>query len=196
MSIAEPSNHAFPAYRAPTDARRVPQELAEARILTPAGETVTVRSIWQQRTVVLAFIRQYGCLFCRQQVAELNLRREEIEAAGGTIVLIGCGEPEEAREFQQRLSLTLELFTDPGLRTFDAAGLKRGVLTALKRGSWRAGRAAWRSGFRQSKTAGNVWQQGGVFVIDASSRIYFEHVSEWAGDHPDLSLVIAALNAM
>ena len=178
-----------------TEPGRVPEGLATGTVLTLGGDTVSVGSLWAQRTIVLTFIRQYGCLFCRQQVAELRARRAEIEAQGGNIVLIGCGEPEEARDFVNRLDLDLELYTDPGLKSFDAAGLKRGVLTALKRGSWRAGRAAWRSGFRQTKTAGNVWQQGGLFVIDQHSRVYFEHVSEWAGDHPELDHVIAALGA-
>ncbi len=193
MSVAEPTNQLIRMPEAAEGHQFVADELANSSILTTDGEPIIVSSLWSNRTLVLAFIRQYGCLFCRQQVAELMEKREAIEEAGGTIVLIGCGEPEEAKDFQSRLNLTFELYTDPGLGTFDAAGLKRGVLTALKRGSWKAGRAAWRSGFRQTKTAGNIWQQGGMFVLDSRGRKFFEHVSEWAGDHPDLDNVIEAL---
>ena len=194
MSLAESSEQRPYSAQPKETWNQAADELSTSRILTLDGEPVQVSTLWSDRTIVLAFIRQYGCLFCRQQVVELNERRPEIEAAGGTIVLIGCGEPAEARAFRDRLDLTLELYTDPGLGAFDAAGLKRGLMTALKRGSWRAGRAAWRSGFRQTKTAGNVWQQGGMFVVDSHARVYFEHVSEWAGDHPDLDLVVNALD--
>ena len=189
MNLAKSTEHHL-------DAPYVADELASGTVLTLQGDTVEVSALWSNRTIVLTFIRQYGCLFCRQQVAQLRERRQEIEASNATIVLIGCGEPKEAIEFSERLDLDLELYTDPGLKSFDAAGLKRGVLTALKRGSWKAGRAAWRSGFRQTKTAGNVWQQGGMFVVDSGGRLHFEHVSEWAGDHPDLEVVLQTLDAI
>jgi hypothetical protein len=32
---------------------------------------------------------------------------------------------------------------------------------------------------------GDPWQQGGVFVIDATGRIRYSYVSRYAGDHPD-----------
>ena len=52
---------------------------------------------------------------------------------------------------------------------------------------------AFRAGFRQARTRGDPWQQGGVLVLDRLGRIAWRHVSETLGEHAEPADVIAAL---
>jgi hypothetical protein len=39
---------------------RVPSDLAEAEVLTPEGASVRIAETWEDRPVVLAFVRHFG----------------------------------------------------------------------------------------------------------------------------------------
>ena len=41
-------------------ADRVPRLLADARVFTPAGESVRVGDVWREQTAVIALIRHFG----------------------------------------------------------------------------------------------------------------------------------------
>lgn len=43
---------------------------------------------------------------------------------------------------------------------------------------------AMKSGFRQTKTMGDAFQQGGVFVITPGGEMPYRYISKFAGDHP------------
>ena len=52
---------------------------------------------------------------------------------------------------------------------------------------------AYKAGHRQTATAGDVFQLGGVLVIHPEGRLLFRQVSTSAGDHADPATVLAAL---
>ena len=51
-------------------------------------------------------------------------------------------------------------------------------------------RAAMKKGFRQGRSAGDLWQQGGLFVIGPGPQLDFQHRNRVAGDHADLNAVL------
>jgi hypothetical protein len=55
---------------------------------------------------------------------------------------------------------------------------------------------AWRSGFRQSRAAGDPLQQGGVVVIAPGGVEHFRFMSRGAGDHPTSGQILAALTVL
>ena len=55
--------------------------------------------------------------------------------------------------------------------------------------------AASSSGFRQGARRGNPVQQGGTFVLGPGDRVRFEWRDRFAGDHPEMRQVFAALAA-
>ena len=116
-----------------------------------------------------------------------------IHRAGAELVIVGNGTPAQAADFRDAQRITTPLFVDQALRAYAAAGLRRGVATALNLRTVAHGLRALRAGQRQGATQGDPWQQGGVFVITPDDRVLFAHVSEEAGDHPDPADVIAAL---
>ncbi|MEZ4567852.1 MAG: peroxiredoxin-like family protein [Desulfobacterales bacterium] len=70
----------------------------------------------------------------------------------------------------ESFSFTGEMYVDPSLKTYKAFRLVRGVGRTLGPSSILRGFSAMKKGFRQGKSAGDLWQQGGMFVIDAGSQ--------------------------
>jgi hypothetical protein len=119
----------------------------------------------------------------------------EIHARGGELVVVGCGLPEHIAGFRAATGYDGPLVTDPSLRTFQAAGLAYGwSRTFDPRAVWK-GIAAFAGGFRQGARRGNPVQQGGTFVLGPGDRVRFEWRDRFAGDHPQIPEVLAALAA-
>lgn len=110
------------------------------------------------------------------------------------MVAIGNGTPLMARDFIERFAIAFEVFTDPSREAFALAGMRRTFGLGLK--TLGHGLRAWRGGFRQGKTQGDPWQQGGVLGIDRDGTIFFEHADEGAGDHADVQSVLAAVRML
>ncbi len=119
-----------------------------------------------------------------------------IHQAGGELVVIGNGTGEQAGWFREDTGLEVPLFTDPSLKTYEAVGARRGLLSSLNPGTIRSALRARRSGFRQSRTQGSAFQQGGVFVITPDGEMPYRYVSSFAGDHPGPEDVVRALETV
>src|SRR5262249_37827394 len=85
------------------------------------------------------------------------------------------------------------LYSDAGLGSYKAAGLKRGVLRTLNPMALAYGARTMAHGHFQGRTQGDPFQQGGVLVILPRGRIVFGHGSRWAGDTAPAGEVVAAL---
>uniref|UniRef100_A0A672P514 Alkyl hydroperoxide reductase subunit C/ Thiol specific antioxidant domain-containing protein n=1 Tax=Sinocyclocheilus grahami TaxID=75366 RepID=A0A672P514_SINGR len=66
---------------------------------TTSGEMVEIGSLWREQTVVLFFLRRFGCQVCRWMAAEVSKLEKDLKANG--VDLIGIG-PEETgvKEFK------------------------------------------------------------------------------------------------
>lgn len=117
----------------------------------------------------------------------------EIEARGGTLAMIGSGQPLHARAFREEQQLTCPLLCDPELTAYAAAGLRRSLRATFALQTLRHGLRAYREGHRQTEVQGDPWQQGGVFVFAPGDEVRYGYVSEAAGDHPAPAEFLAAL---
>lgn len=122
-------------------------------------------------------------------------RLPEIRSRGASLVLIGNGTPDFARAFREDLSLDEDvvLLVDPALRSYRAAGMRRGYGEVL---SPRLAGNAWRAlqaGYRQTAVQGDPFQLGGVLVVQAGGRVVYRFVSRVAGDHAPLEEILTAL---
>lgn len=132
-------------------------------------------------------------MFCREQIAQLREVTQEIRDRGARILAIGNGKPQQAKSFAEERDLDFPLYTDPGLRAYRAAGLRRTVSSTFNLGLVKHGVRAMKSGFRQGTVQGDPWQQGGAFVFAPGDRVLFEQRSDTAGDHVDPRELIDAL---
>ncbi len=132
-------------------------------------------------------------MFARQQAAALMRIKPLLDRNAVGLVAVGSGSPDNARQFVREFSFDGVMVVDPGLKAYKAFGLKRGVLKTLGPSSLFKGLGAMKNGFRQSAAAGDLWQQGGLFVIGPGDKVDFAHRDRFAGDLADLRRVLAAL---
>lgn len=120
-------------------------------------------------------------------------RRQEIEARGATLVVVGTGTPAQAARFAAERAPDVRVLVDPDRAAYQALGLRRGGWSVVNPSSLRNAWRALRSGHGQGTVQGDPWQQGGVFVVDREGAVRYAYASEAAGDHPPLDAVVAAI---
>ncbi len=167
--------------------------LSRVTVLDVEGREVALGSLWRDRPAVTVWLRHYGCLFCREQAAEMRTVQPRIEQLGARLVFVGNGGVRQARAFQAQHAADVTVLTDPELRSYRAIGARSGVFSTVGPGAWRAGLRALSRGARQTSVKGHPFQQGAVLVIAPGDRVVFSHISNTAGDHPPVASVVAAL---
>jgi hypothetical protein len=171
--------------------------VAACRVLGLDGSVSRLRDVWGTKPVVHVFLRQFGCLFCHEMVGSLIERVPDIQQLGAHVVMVGCGNTEQAVRFARDKRLPrfgIAIFTDPSRASFEAANLERGWGKVFLDGEAReAYRRARREGHRITGVQGDVPQLGGLMVVQPPARLTFIHRSRFAGDHPEPSEILDAL---
>jgi AhpC/TSA antioxidant enzyme len=132
-------------------------------------------------------------MFCKEQAAQLRGVKQEIEAAGARLVFIGNGNTAFAQHFKETQVPDCEVLTDPSTASYALLGARRGFWTTWTPRALPATLRAIGHGFRQSRTQGHAFQQGGVAIVDSSGVVRWSYVSRFAGDHPTPAVVVDAL---
>lgn len=90
-----------------------------------------------------------------------------------------------------------EVFTDPKRATYEAAGMLRWKARLREIGATlKHSVRGLKAGFRQGKTKGDPWQNGGAMVIDTDGKIVLAHVEREAGDLVDVDRVLEAVRGL
>jgi len=129
-------------------------------------------------------------MFARQQASDLMNIKKKLDAAAVGLVAIGSGSPRSAQKFVDDFHFTGDMYVNRDLKAYKAFGLKRGIIKTLGLSSLTKGVQTMKKGFRQGKSAGDLWQQGGLFVIGPGETLVFAHQDQFAGDHADLHQVL------
>lgn len=132
-------------------------------------------------------------MFCREHVVQLHREASRIHAVGGELVVLGNGANHYVAGFREVTGYDGLLYCDPSLKTYQAAGLKRGVCATLHPRSAARLVVGLMRGSAQGWTQGDEWQQGGVLVIMPPDDVVYHHVSRFAGDNADAAEVVTAL---
>lgn len=151
-------------------------------------------SLSNEGSVLLVFLRHFGCTFCRESVSDLASRRAAIEAAGARLAFVHLGTEEKAQWFFTPYKLTdVPRFADPQGSLYQAFGLVRADFRQfLKWESIARMLAAWTHGHFLGLPAGDIERMPGVFLLQRGEvRKSFRH--KLVSDRPDyLALATAA----
>ena len=175
------------------DSHTVPPALADAVVKDEAGADVRLGDLWKDRTVILAFVRHFGCVFCRAHVKELEHEAGRIAEAGADLVVVGSGAPTFIRGLRDATGFAGRVLADPDGAAFRAAGMRRGVLTTLNPVTAVKSVAALLRGTKYGGVQGDNYQQGGALVIVPPGQIVYEYRSRYAGDAPPVAATVSAV---
>jgi hypothetical protein len=111
----------------------------------------------------------------------------------GNLVIVGQGSLAQGVDFNKTHGKGLRALVDSEREAYKVLNFQWGVVRTLGAPSLVRGLSALRKGFIQGSTQGDAFQQGGTLVLAPRGKpIYFQR-SAFAGDHPDVKVVLAAL---
>lgn len=126
-------------------------------------------------------------MHCRQHAVQLNRAREEFEAAGVALVLIGQATPRHAAHFRRKYDLEMPVLADEKRASYRAAGAKvatMGELLGPKSVSKGIGHSVKsRGAIRQGRMIGHPAQLGGAVIVAADGAVAWSHMADDASDN-------------
>ncbi len=134
-------------------------------------------------------------MHCRDHAVQLHRAREQFEAAGATLTLIGQATPRQATAFRRKTKIDLPVLADEERRTYKLMGLRKANLTQLvgPRSALSALKNTARSGQVQGRIIGDAAQLGGALVVGPGGDVLFEQRPEHAGDNVEVDDLLQAV---
>ncbi len=169
-----------------------------AKLVTANGQELDLASFWReaQNGALVVFLRNFGCMFCREQAKRLREAQSDLDARQIHLVAIGVGTPESAAEFAVWLKLTYPVFGIPDTSLHAAWGLgKAAAGDMLNPGLVTAGFRALRGGNLQGKPTGDSRQLPGMFLVVRDGVIRWARRSGHSGDNPTNRELFEAIDA-
>ena len=129
---------------------------------------------------------------------QLHRAREQFEAAGVNLVLIGQLTPRHAEHFRRRQGIELTVLADERRSSYKAAGTKVATLGELLGPKVVAKSFATtaRTGRVQAKTIGHPAQLGGAMLIAPDGTVAWSHMAQDASDNASPEEILEAVRAL
>jgi peroxiredoxin len=160
----------------------------------PTSKGQSLKTLADEKPVMLVFLRHFGCTFCRESMAELAKRRKEIEKSGAELVLVHMSDYPLAEDYFKKYKLTgVTHVSDPETILYTVFGLKKGTFNQL------FGLNTWLRGFKAGVIDGHGigWLQGdsfqmpGVFVIH-KGEVKDRYIHKVVSDRPEYDMLLAS----
>ncbi|MBI1333045.1 MAG: AhpC/TSA family protein [Armatimonadetes bacterium] len=143
-----------------------------------SGKTRDLSEFYKDRPLVLVFLRHFGCMFCREQIAGLRPYKQE------NIVLVSMGKVSEAAEFKSKMEIPQTIISDPNKQLYEAFGLRRGSVSQIVSPTVaRRSIAAFKAGHRAGMLKNDPWMMAGVFRVDPDGEVSFAHYASDIADN-------------
>lgn len=147
-------------------------------VRTSQGKTLYELST--EQNVLLAFVRHFGCTFCRETVSEMAKIDQAIAGRKLTLVFVHMSDPSYGDEFFSRYYDHPVLhISDPGRSLYKGLNLKRGSLYQLFGPmTWIRGvYAAIFKGHGLGEFEGDSLQLGGFFILKKGQIVFEQKVN-------------------
>ncbi len=175
-------------------ARRIPDEALDFVVTGMNLSPGRLRDQLDDATTLFVFLRHFGCMFCREAIADIRAATDQVPDFPRTLFFFQ-GTPMEGRAFLRRYWPGVRAVADPTGELYDAFGVTRGgLLRNLGPAVWKSRRRAMDKGHTNGPRSGDVWRMPGV-MLTRGDLIHWVHDVQHAADHPDLEEV-AHINAM
>lgn len=175
-----------------TETTPIEADLRLAGLLTNTNESIV--SLSMNGPVLLVFLRHFGCIFCREALRDLALKREQYESKGITIVFVHMSDRETAEMYFRSFNLDgIRHISDPQCSYYSAFELGKATIGQLFgfKNLVRGFEVTISKGIPvMSSQIGDGNQMPGVFVI-SKGVITHEFRHKYAGDKPDYDELVS-----
>lgn len=129
---------------------------------------------------------------------QLYRARDEIEAAGAGLVLVGQATPRHAAHFRRTMKIELPLLADEKRESYRAAGAKVATLGELLGPKMVVkGLGATRKlGVHQGRMIGHPAQLGGAMLVSPDGAVAWSHMSSDASDNAEPAEILDAVRRL
>ena len=170
----------------------------DTEVTAADGTRIKLSSLWQNKVLVLAFTRHFGCPQCKEMLDELVTGYPELVGAGLSLAVVTQGTLDQTKEFCAERAPGILCLSDPERKVYAAFGLERGTLrqTFLSAQVWRSNRTL-------KKTRGwntelpppgqDSMLMSGTFVIGPDGLVRLPYYYENIADHPPLDLLVKGI---
>ncbi|TWU45134.1 AhpC/TSA family protein [Novipirellula aureliae] len=165
----------------------VPMTIAEANQAFLSQHGKTLSELNRDRPALLVFLRHSGCTFCREALADIEVRRDKIEQSANIVLVHMGAENAETHKYFTSYSLgDVDRISDPTRKLYRSYHLRRGAVRELLGPSvwWRGFWVAIVNRHGVGKLGGDGFQMPGAFVIFGDKIVKsFRH--QTAAERPD-----------
>ena len=160
------------------------------------GESHRLGELWQDKPVVLVFLRHFGCLHCREHAAQLGEHYADITAQGADVVAIGTGSVSYANAFAREEKIPYLVLVDDDAEAAHAASVETvSWYRLLHPRTWVATVATFKRGHKVHKAGKRVKQLGATFILGPGDNVHYTHMDSDSTDHALADDVLGALAA-
>jgi peroxiredoxin len=162
------------------------------------GSRIKLSTLWQNKVLILAFTRHFGCPQCKEMLDELVTGYPELVGAGLSLAVVTQGTPDQTREFCAERAPGILCLSDPERKAYAAFGLERGTLRQTFLSA-----QVWKSNRKLKKTRGwntelpppgqDSMLMSGTFVIGPDGLVRLPYYYENIADHPPLELLVKGI---
>jgi len=114
-------------------------------------------------------------------------------AVGGRLALIGSGTVEQAAATVAKYNIDYLILSDAQRVSFKAAGMRRDLVSTFNPRALGHLARSFRKGFRQGRTQGDAFQQGGAMIVDKRGNLIYQFIAAAGGQHPPTEELITAI---
>ena len=123
----------------------------------------------------------------------MHRERAAFEKLGAQVVVVGHSSLRYAKAFVQETQIDLPVYVDEKRVAYKALGFKRPLLAFLTPKVLKRAAEARKEGFTQPGVHGDAFQLGGVVLLMPDGSTPYTYVSQFAGDHPPIEDLKAAV---
>jgi len=167
---------------------RIPESLLDRSVTGVNLMPGSLRDQLDAGPTLVVFLRFFGCIFCRETVADIR-KASESSPDYPAVLFLNQANTTECRAFVRRYWPDARVISDPALELYDEFGIGRAsFLKALAPGVFRARSRAKAKGHEQGALSGDIWRLPGVIVAD-QGRIVWSYTPSHAADHPNFEAI-------
>lgn len=173
--------------------KKVDYNAFDMEVMLSDNSVKQLSSFWKEKPLALIFPRFFGCPFGRRQILQLCHEHKTLRDAGLNVVLVSSGTTAQAETFRQNYKVPFTIICDPDCGLFKKYDLKRmSFLDYLSPRMHGKTIHVLAQGYGHKSGEGSEPQLGGVFIIDTSGKVRYDHIANDPADHPSPQDIIKA----